>query len=193
MVLSLGSALQTPSYWLRVCLLKLLSYLPHPKLSILTVRRKDTETGGEKEEGGSEGWSVREKEEEERSVDIALLCLEAACTPAELRAEREFARRAGKLEVHVRSGRLPAPYVRLICSMCLGLLNVKFKPFWEPSILLLIAAAGTKSGEGVLWPLLLDFIQQTSRKTETAPQKVNKRERVERENSKVYRVQNTSS
>jgi hypothetical protein len=30
-----------------------------------------------------------------RSVDIALLCLEAATTPAELRAEREFARRAG--------------------------------------------------------------------------------------------------
>ena len=176
---SIGSGLQTPSYWLRVCLLKLLSYLPHPKLSMLQVRQQEGESAekkdGEKgdEEGGG-GWSVREKQEEERSVDIALLCLETACTPAELRAEREFARRAGKLEVHVRSGRLPAPYVRLICSMCLGLLNVKFKPFWEPSIMLLIAAAGNKAGESVLWPLLLDFIQKASKKTETAPRIMNK-------------------
>lgn len=142
----MGNALQTPSYWLRICLLKLLTYLPHPKLSAVD---------GEKRDG-----------DEVRSVNIALLCLEVACTPAELKAEREFARRASKLEVHVRSGRLPAPYVRIICSLCLGLLNVKFKAFWEPSILLLIAAAGNKSGEAELWPLLLEFLQYVSRKTE---------------------------
>ena len=145
---SIGTALQTQSYWLRVCLLKLLCYLPRPTLSAVQGERRDGD--------------------EVRSVDIALLCLETACTPAELRLEREFARRAGKLEVHVRSGRLPAPYVRMICSMCLGLLNVKFKPFWEPSILLLIAAAGSKSGEAELWPLLLQFIQTASKKSETA-------------------------
>ena len=175
---SIGSALQTPSYWLRVCLLKLLSYLPHPKLSMLQVRQQEGDSAdredGKKGDDQGGGWSVREKQEEERSIDVALLCLETACTPAELRAEREFARRAGKLEVHVRSGRLPAPYVRLICSLCLGLLNVKFKPFWEPSIMLLVAAAGNKTGEAVLWPLLLDFIQKASKKTETAPKIVKK-------------------
>ena len=206
LVTSVGSALQTPSHWLRICLLKFLSYLPHPKLRAIQVRQQENENENENENGRSEeendkkeekngiemksisnnnhnnvndnksdgkdkinSWSMREKQEEERSVDIALLCLETACTPAELKAEREFARRAGKLEVHVRSGRLPAPYVRLICSMCLGLLNVKFKPFWEPSIMILIAAARTKAGEAVLWPLLLDFIQKASKNTESAP------------------------
>lgn len=148
LVTSIGTALQTQSHWLRVCLLKLLSYLPRPKLSAVQGERRDGD--------------------EVRSVDIALLCLETACTPAELRHEREFARRAGKLEVHIRSGRLPAQYVRMICSMCLGLLNVKFKPFWEPSILLLIAAAASKAGEAELWPLLLQFIQAASKKSETA-------------------------
>ena len=103
-------------------------------------------------------------------MNIAQLCLEAACTPAELKAEREFSRRTGKLEIHIRSGRLPAPYVRIVCSMCLGLLNVKFKPFWEPSVLLLIAAAGSKEGEAELWPLLLEFIQTSSKKTDAGTQ-----------------------
>lgn len=150
MLKALGTALQTPSYWLRVCLLKLMCYLPHPCLRAV--------------EGGKTDGS------EARTVNIAQLCLEAACTPAELKAEREFSRRTGKLEIHIRSGRLPAPYVRIVCSMCLGLLNVKFKPFWEPSVLLLIAAAGSKEGEAELWPLLLEFIQTSSKKTDAGTQ-----------------------
>ena len=35
--------------------------------------------------------------------------------------------------------------------------------------MILIAAARTKAGEAVLWPLLLDFIQKASKKTESAP------------------------
>lgn len=147
---ALGTALQTPSYWLRVCLLKLLCFLPNPSLRAV--------------EGGKTDGS------ETRTVNIAQLCLEAACTPAELKAEREFSRRTGKLEIHIRSGRLPPAYVRIVCSMCLGLLNVKFKPFWEPSMLLLIAAAGSKEGEAELWPLLLEFIQTSSRKTDAGTQ-----------------------
>lgn len=147
---ALGTALQTPSYWLRLCLLKLLCFLPNPSLRAV--------------EGGKADGS------EARTVKIAQLCLEAACTPAELKAEREFSRRTGKLEIHIRSGRLPSAYVRIVCSMCLGLLNVKFKPFWEPSVLLLIAAAGSKEGEAVLWPLLLEFIQTSSRKTDDGTQ-----------------------
>ena len=141
---SLGSALTTPSHWLRVSLLKFLSYLPHPTLQSLESIEKKAEKSIEKSnkniknsshittddsndnEEEKQRWDLREKREEERSVDIALLCLEAACTPAELRAEREFARRASKLETHVRSGRLPAPYVRVICSVCLGAFEVAF-------------------------------------------------------------------
>ena len=40
---------------------------------------------------------------------------------------------------------------------------MKFKPFWDASILVLVAAAGTTEGEAVLWPLLLEFIQSTGR------------------------------
>jgi hypothetical protein len=80
--------------------------------------------------------------------------------------------------VFVRSGRLTAPYVRLICSFCLGLLHVKFKPFWEPSLLILTAAAGHKEGEAELWPLLLDFIQRASEKSESVIKPSNKERRV---------------
>ena len=47
---------------------------------------------------------------------------------------------------------------------------MKFKPFWEASIVVLVAAAGTTEGEAVLWPLLLEFIQSTGRLQMTAPE-----------------------
>ena len=87
-----------------------------------------------------------------------------------LASERDFATRISSLEVLVRGGRLPPPYVRAICSLCLGFLHVKFKPFWEASIVVLVAAAGTTEGEAVLWPLLLEFIQSTGRLQMTAPE-----------------------
>ena len=54
--------------------------------------------------------------------------------------------------------------------------------------MLLIAAAGNKAGESVLWPLLLDFIQKASKKTETAPRIMNKEKKgkVQPEEVKFY-------
>jgi hypothetical protein len=143
---AIGIALVTPSYWLRISLLRLLTYLPNPIL----VELESTSKGGKTSNG---------EEIIPESIDIARLCLEAACTSVQLATERDYTFRLSNLEVLMRGGRLPKTYERIICSFCIGMLNVKFKSFWEPSILVLITAANRDDGEALVWPLLLDVLQ----------------------------------
>ncbi len=135
---ALASCVSTPSYWLRYNVVKLLSHLAPPVLKTIA------------EAGNSES--------EAQVVDVAGLCLEISSLSADISTEREYARLLGMLEVVVRAGRLPAPFVRLICAFCLGLMHVKFKAIWEPAVLVLVSAAGYAESEEVLWPLLLDSI-----------------------------------
>jgi hypothetical protein len=51
--------------------------------------------------------------------------------------------------------------MRVVCGFCLGLLHFKFKPIWEPAVLVLVSAAKLSEGEATMWPLLLKAIEST--------------------------------
>lgn len=140
-----GTALTTASHWLRYNWLRILSHLPPTRF-----------------QSSSSSSSSDDSKDAGKDLNIAKICLEAVCLSPEIRLEREYARRIGTLEVLVRSGRLSHEYLRLICGYCLGLLHVKFKPIWEPAVLVLVTAAKLTDGEVVMWPLLLQAIQATT-------------------------------
>jgi hypothetical protein len=96
----------------------------------------------------SSGQTSEGRKTEQKTIDIASLCLDIAMTPIGLDMEREYARKVGVLEVLVREDKLPPIYIKFACSYCLGLLHLKFQPFWEPASLVLIAAAARDSGTG---------------------------------------------
>jgi hypothetical protein len=125
MLLETASGLLTASRWIR------LNLLVFAKLFV-----------------GSQGL----KQTAEDVVDILSLCLAAARLPISLDAAREFTRLLASIEVRVRNDRLSEPYLRIVCGLCLGLLQAKFKPVWEPSIAVLSAAVIVN--EEVLWSVL---------------------------------------
>lgn len=146
----MGTALSTPSFWLRYNWLRILTHLPPVQLV------------------DAEATPGKNAQNQKSEVDVARICLEAVCLSPDIRHEREYARRVGVLEVHVRGGRLPTEYMRLVCGFCLGLLHFKFKPIWEPAVLVLVSAAKLTDGEAVLWPLLLNAIEATTSATDYA-------------------------
>eukprot|EP01034_Spumella_vulgaris_P023353 gene23353-29566_t len=152
LIAAISSCLSTPSYWLRYNVLRLLTHLPLPTLRNVS------------EESASEGVQV---------VDVARICLDVSSMTADISTEREYARLLGMLEVVMRAGRLPTAYVRLVGAFCLGLMHVKFKSIWEPSILVLVSAAGHVESEEVIWPLLLEAIRSIGSKTIEAQAKPN--------------------
>jgi len=133
----LSEILTTPCYWLRFGALKVLQYFPKVKLL-------------QKQVGDDTN---------DQFVELAKICLDAATTPLTLESEREFSRLLGMLEVLVREGRLPTLYEKIVCSICFGMLNVKFKPVWEPCILVLVAACNRQDGEIATWPFLLNSLE----------------------------------
>lgn len=142
MIEKIATAMNTSSYWLRQSLLRIAAYFPPPPLLD----------------------DPSEPQNEPQTVDLISLLLEAASISPDLRTEREYMRRMGSLEVLVRGRRLPELYVTLSCSFCLSMLHTKFQPFWEPTIAVLVAAAGYNEGENVLWPLLLQSIIKLGQK-----------------------------
>lgn len=161
-----ASALTTPSYWLRLSLLRLLSHFPCPVIETPHGPSSSKSGSGPASSVGRTGKVPDVIDDSSGgNVDVVGVCLEAARTPLELRSEREFARLFGQLESLVRFQRLPIAYVRLVCAFCLGMLNVKFMPVWEPAIVVLVAAAEKEDGEQEMWPLLLGVIESLSHKS----------------------------
>ena len=142
----MSTSLTSPSYWLRYNWLRILTHLP---LAILADIEADIVGAKTSQNGPSE-------------VNIAKLCLEAMCLSPDIRHEREYARRIGVLEVHLRNGRMSQEYMRIVCGFCLGLLHFKFKPIWEPAVLVLVSAGKLIEGEATIWPLLLKAIETTT-------------------------------
>lgn len=140
-----SQSIATPSYWLRYHLWRVLVHLEPPELKKLTEEQLQQQQ--------------LTQSDETLTVDIAKICLNVASLTIGISTEREYSRLLGMLEVACRGGRLPQPYVRLVCSFCLGLVHVKFKPIWEPAMLVLVSAAGHGESEETLWPLLLKAIQ----------------------------------
>ena len=87
------------------------------------------------------------------------LCYEMACLPASISTEREYARHMESLEVLHNRKVLDTLHTKLLCSFCLGMLHVKFQPYWNPAINVMAAVAKEGEGTEVFWPLLLDFMQ----------------------------------
>jgi hypothetical protein len=165
---SMTEALVSPSHWMRVCALRVLYFLPPPavvqqKASVV----KDKEAASSASGMGDGGDLDDEPETSERRVlDVVSLCLQAVCVPASIRQEREYVRHLGQLEVYVASSNLPAEYMRLVCSFCLGMVHFKFQPLWEPAVNVLVSAVNTDDGKEVVWPLILNSIQRLSYKDE---------------------------
>lgn len=190
-LMALGTALTTPSYWLRLTLIRIFSLLPKPVVStgeqraepqsadrhddVKAQSKRKTKDNSQPKSPSDVRPKVPHEPNVPVTVDVAELCLRAACTPSEIRTEREFARTLGSLEVIVRGGRgqLPPQYLRVVCAFCLGMLNVKFMPVWEPSIQVLVAAAAFDEGEKMLWPLLMQVIHTFSHRGKLASNEVN--------------------
>ena len=139
----LTSCLFSPSYWIRTLALRIAAQLPPEEL----LPRPDN--------GAHHDDDVAD------SVHVAKLCLEVALTTPAVQTEREYARRMGKIEVIVRGGRLSSAYVKFVCNFSLGILYSKFKPFWEPAVLVMKAAADSgERGQDVMWPQLLIALER---------------------------------
>jgi hypothetical protein len=67
-------------------------------------------------------------------IDIVDILLDVITSPISLESEREFSRTIEKVEVILRCKQLNKNFTDLALSTCLGIINVKFQPFWEPVI-----------------------------------------------------------
>jgi len=156
---TLAGCLTCPSYWVRMCALKIASFFP--PVALLPPGQKKLET---KEEGGMEMVEAEnDPGQPDEVVDVVQWCIDAACTTPALQLEREFSRKVGKLEVLLRFNRLPSEYIRFVCSFCIGALYTKFQPFWEPLVLALVAASESVRSQDTMWPLMLSSIQLLGR------------------------------
>jgi hypothetical protein len=139
----------TPSYWIRVCILRIVSHLP------LVSNRIKADMSEENQE----------KEEKKVEIDIPALCLEASALPASLNSEREYARKVGAVEAFIRLGLASRDAICLAASFSLGVLSYKFKPFWQPAVNVLVAAVDNtpQEDQDVVWKLILDVLSKASK------------------------------
>jgi hypothetical protein len=152
-------SLLSPSYWIRVIILRIAA-------TYTLISQKPIENG-------NNGTDAIEP------VNIGMLCLSATLVKGNIETEREFVRFISKLEVIVRGGRLHSSSIKFVCSYCIGMLNFKFKPFWEPIINVLVAAVNLSEGEEVTWPLLLKVIQLLGNKSPTDMDNTNASDQVD--------------
>ena len=127
---AIADCLSTRSHWLRVNLLTLAASFPPPILE------------------------TRGAHDEAVPYDVISNLFRACTMEISLESGREFARMISNIEVIVRSGRLPPLYLRIVSSACLGMLNIKFQPFWEPLLLTIVAATRARSDDHLLQLIL---------------------------------------
>eukprot|EP01038_Epipyxis_sp_PR26KG_P008131 gene8131-11009_t len=144
-------ALMTPSYWLRYNLLTILTFTTNPTAPSSSSTIKQNNKSNEDQN--------KEKNQVE-TCDIARIMLQASLVIANVSSQREFARLLSKLEVLVRQDKLEKRFIQLICGFCIGILHLKFEPFWEAAMLVLVSSAGHVEGEEALWPMLLAEIHK---------------------------------
>jgi U3 small nucleolar RNA-associated protein 20 len=131
LLIAVSDGLCTPSYYLRYNLVMMLTYFPAPQM--INVNEKD----------------------EAKFIEVAQMCLEAINLEPSIETERDFARTMLTLEVLIRNHRLPAVWCKAVCSLCLGIFHIKFKPFWDAATALIIAAfQAYENDEDNTWTLL---------------------------------------
>lgn len=129
------SCVASPSHWLRYMALRIVHHLPHPEIGVV----KETL--------------------EPITVDIMGWLIHAVLTPISLETEREFTRIMEKIEVVLRGGKLPIALADICRACCLGILRVKFQPFWEPSIKVILADSENAANNNSFWSILLNLIE----------------------------------
>lgn len=152
LVISLSKCLATGSYWTRVSSLRIICLLSMQDANVTVSEEMivDPKAGSEKQM--------------KSDFDVATVCLNAASMPVSLLSEREYARTVGNLEAWIRLGLVSRTMISVACSFCLGMLDCKFKPFWEPAVLTLIAAVDhcASSEQDIVWGLILDVLVKKS-------------------------------
>ena len=129
----------SPSYWMKYLALRLATLLRPPEVCI-------NPTTGEMVQ-----------------IDIIGMLLEALTVPIALKTEREYVRVMEKIEVLVRTGRIPQKFIDVTRACCLGFLRVKFQPFWEPAMKVILADSDNASSNDSFWSLLLLSIENLFR------------------------------
>ena len=144
-VKGLAEAVVTPSRWLRINILHLLKYFTPSVLNSSKAAKK-----------GSIGEMTQVSERNGlAAVDTWDICLRAANVPIGIASIRLYSQYMETLEVLVRNERMPPQQMMIVGGMCLGLLQVQFKPFWKPAMTVIIAAVTTNTEcEEMLWPFI---------------------------------------
>ena len=137
---SLCQCLRSSSHWSRYLALRLAAFLPLPVIS-----------------SSSNG-------EEPVQVDVVGHLLEATTMPISLATEREYSRVMGKVEVLLRGNQLPQTFIDISRATCLGLLQTKFRPFWEPAMKCILADKENTASNDSFWSLLLRSIESLDRR-----------------------------
>eukprot|EP00981_Chlorochromonas_danica_P000646 scaffold143_cov173-Ochromonas_danica.AAC.22 len=132
----LSFALTTPSYWLKLEILRVLSHFQPPLDSNAKKSIEDTPS---------------------EPMDVVRLCLECLCHPIDLQHEREIARRLEIVEVWCRGTKLSKDFMSIATGFCIGFLNIKFKPLWNTLIQVLVTISQTSQGEEILWNMLYQY------------------------------------
>ena len=145
LVALIGSALLTHSHWIRITLLRILTYIPHPQLL-------------SNDQTANEGVQY---------INVADLCLQASLIPINLANSRKYAVIIGNLEVLLRNNRLSDQFTRVVIAYNLSMLNVKFEPYWEALSKLLVTAVNNAElkkhdFEDITWPLLLQVLNDVT-------------------------------
>ena len=140
----LAEIVMTPSRWLRINILHLLKYFS-PSVSNSNKVAKKSSIGSTTQ--------LSERNGHEAS-DVWDVCLRAASVPIGIASIRLYAQHMETLEVLVRNERMPPQQMMIVGGMCLGLLQVQFKPFWQPAITVIAAATANTACEEMLWPFI---------------------------------------
>ena len=128
----LADALRTPSRWLRLNILHLLTHFAPPHVQSAN-------------NAGTDGTAI----------ELMNVCIHAAQVSIGIASTRIYTQYMETLEVLVRNERLTKPYLEIVGGLCLGILQVQFKPFWQPAMAVLTAAvAASSASEEALWPLI---------------------------------------
>jgi hypothetical protein len=161
---ALSEGFATSSFYLKYYLCRILSYLEPPTLY---YEKKIL-----KEDAGNE-------QSLPRVFDIANVFSEIVLTPLNVANERQILRRLEIIEVYSRHNKLSKDYLILIVGFTCGLFYLKYKPVWNAAINVLMTICtpianvnGEDSepkplgGEEIVWPVLANFLEKTSKQSE---------------------------
>lgn len=145
---NLAFALSTPSFWLKMQVLQVLSHF-EPPVDDARSKRQSSE------------YEHNMDDQPPVVLDVVALAFQCVLYPLDLGYEREITRRLEMLEVYCRGTKLPEGFLAIAAGFCIGFLNAKFKPLWSACIQVLLTISQTAAGEEILWRMLQQFFNSS--------------------------------